>query len=602
MDYPGEHAQDMLLPGKYDRAGVRFTYGGVVDVWAKQGLSVKAKGASQSQAYKLTAFTNSPGLFGVYYFPPVSSSDPYEFIHYSRTREEFGLIGQCSADGAAPLGTRCQAGARWTWSTTATWKTSRRTPTTPRSPGRSSPARSTPRAACAAGTSSRATSTPTPATCRRSPATRAPTPTSRCASSSRVSRTATSWTRSAATGSTSTRSTSPRRVQYRYLDKIQQISKAFAFGAVLDGDPAKPSTELIADGNMGPLALAATHGLDLFARIVTRPEPGHYCPGTICGSGQPVGVEGEIFAADSAALPDVFTYDFRVALGDGRYLHNDFDYSQGYFWGDYQTQVGTYYEKIWATYYLAEAFDSFVSNSKEDFYDSRYKNVSFATIFPEQVRRLYSSLVDRGPGHLRALGDGEERSERHPARHADLSELARRRRPGHPPAGALLADPNYGFNPQLYAMVWGSIYFPTNWSSSWVHDARIAFPGEDYNWAEVETFRFYDPRTGLLYSAHKAGTESILGRTVQAGTGARILEWANHLLATAYLVDRDINGDPILGPDGRPTLLLDVDGLPQLDPSTPGADAELARFVDTVDLFHQLIHTFEQPLGELPEP
>ena len=183
------------------------------------------------------------------------------------------------------------------------------------------------------------------------------------------------------------------RIQYRYLDKIQQISKAFAFGAVLEGDPTAPPTALLADGNFGPLALAASHGLDLFARILTRPEPGYYCPASICGGGQPVGVQTELFAADSAPLPDVFAYDFRVALGDGRYLHNEFDYSQGYFWGDYQTQVGAYYEKIWATYYLAEAFDSFVSNSKEDFYDSRYKNVSFATVYPEQVRRLYSSLL-----------------------------------------------------------------------------------------------------------------------------------------------------------------------------------------------------------------
>ena len=41
-----------------------------------------------------------------------------------------------------------------------------------------------------------------------------------------------------------------------------------------------------------------------------------------------------------------------MPLGDGRYINNDYDYSQGYFWSDYQTQVGSYYEKIWATYYL----------------------------------------------------------------------------------------------------------------------------------------------------------------------------------------------------------------------------------------------------------
>src|SRR5258708_31070153 len=89
----------------------------------------------------------------------------------------------------------------------------------------------------------------------------------------------------------------------------------------------------------------------------------------------------------------MYSYDFQIGLGDGRYLHNDFDYSQGYFWSDYQTQVGTYYEKVWTIYYMAEAFDSFISNSKEDFTDGRYKNVNFATVYPTQMRRLFSSLM-----------------------------------------------------------------------------------------------------------------------------------------------------------------------------------------------------------------
>ncbi len=604
MDYPGEHAQDMLLPGKYDRAGVRFTYGGVVDVWAKQGLSVKAKGASQAQAYKLTAFTNSPGLFGVYYFPPVSSSDPYEFIHYSQYQKEFGLIGQCSADGAAPLGTRCQEAemdvvdyrdmedfasdpdyASFAWAVQ---------PRAVDPEGRV-------RRGYVFSSDEYADTGNVPAFTSDSGADAYEQV--RFLESGFENRYVLDAFRRDRVDFNSFDVTS--RIQYRYLDKIQQISKAFAFGAVLDGDPAKPSTELIADGNMGPLALAATHGLDLFARIVTRPEPGHYCPGTICGSGQPVGVEGEIFAADSAALPDVFTYDFRVALGDGRYLHNDFDYSQGYFWGDYQTQVGTYYEKIWATYYLAEAFDSFVSNSKEDFYDSRYKNVSFATIFPEQVRRLYSSLLtgdlDTFAPWVTVKKDPNDTplgTLAYPNWH-DAADLGTR------PAGALLADPNYGFNPQLYAMVWGSIYFPTNWSSSWVHDARIAvLPSELPEWPKDEILVFNYPVTGLTYRAHRTGTESLLGRVREKGIGARMLAWANHLMALAYKVQVDGAGKPLFNPDGTPVLELDGSGKPQKNSANPGAAAALQKYVDQIDLFRQLTAQFVMPLdgGSLPSP
>ena len=39
------------------------------------------------------------------------------------------------------------------------------------------------------------------------------------------------------------------RIQEHYLDTVQLIAKAFAFGAVLDGDPSQPSTDFLDAGN-----------------------------------------------------------------------------------------------------------------------------------------------------------------------------------------------------------------------------------------------------------------------------------------------------------------------------------------------------------------
>ena len=604
MDYPGEHSQDMVLPGKYDRAGVRFTYGGVVDVWAKQGVSVSGAGAAKAQAYKLTAFTNSPGLFGVHYFPPVDINDPYEFIHYSQYQKEFGLISGCAVDSAAALGTRCEQAemdvvdyrdmedfasdpdyASFSWAVQA----------------RAVDPGGRVRRGYLFSSDEYADTGNVPSFSMDSGADAYEQV--RFLEQGFENRYVLDSFRRNRVEFNSFDVTS--RIQYRYLDKIQQISKAFAFGAVLEGDPTAPPTALLADGNFGPLALAASHGLDLFARILTRPEPGYYCPASICGGGQPVGVQTELFAADSAPLPDVFAYDFRVALGDGRYLHNEFDYSQGYFWGDYQTQVGAYYEKIWATYYLAEAFDSFVSNSKEDFYDSRYKNVSFATVYPEQVRRLYSSLLT---GDLDTFApwvavktnpnDTPLGTLTYPKWH-DATDLGTR------PASARLADPNYGFNPQLYAMVWGSIYFPTNWSSSWVHDARIAvLPNELPDWPADEVIKFSYPPSGLTYRAHRTGTETLFGQVRDKSVGARMLGWANHLLALVYKVQLDTNGKPVFNADGTPALELDVNGKPQKSGANPGAEAALQKYVDQIDLFRQLTAKFVMPLDgdSLPAP
>lgn len=603
MDYPGDQNQDMLTAGTYDRAALRFGYGGVVDVWAEDGVSVTGGGSGQSKAYELTAFTVSPGLFGVYYFPPVDVADPYIFRHYSTYEREYGILGECSDsdDPDAVLGQACNGApmdvvdyrdmsdfatdpdyAKFSFGVTAK-------AVDPDGRVRRGYMFSSDEYADSGNVPSFSDDAGADAYEQIA-----------FLESAFENRYIFDSFRRNRVQFNSADVTS--RVQYRYLDNLQLISKAFFFGAVLDGDPTLPTEEFLADGNFGPLAVGSSVAFDMFARILTRPDPGYYCPAEFCGGVQPWSIDEEVYVADWAPLPEVYLYDFSVGLGDGRYLHNDYDYSQGYFWGDYQSQVGAYYDKVWAVYYLGEAFDSFISNSKEDFVDSRYKNVNFATVYPEQMRRLFANLMT---GDYRTYApwatppsnpdDTPAITLEYPVWHEPTDLGAR-------PAGALLVDPNYGWNTQINAMVWGAMFFPTNWSSQWVHDARIAYAVDEPTWPEAETYRFFDPRTGLTYRAHAAGTEELLGQTVQRGTAARILEWANHLLATAYLVERDgVTDEPILNADGTPQLILD-NGVAQLNPETPGADAEYTRFVDSIDLYRQLIGTFEQPLDELPEP
>lgn len=605
MDYPGDANHDQLLPGKFDRAAVRFGYGGTVDVWADEGVSVRGSGRGRERAYLLSAFTVSPGLFGVYWFPPVDPADPYRFLHYSRYQEEFGLIRDCrpSDDPQAVLGTLCDeapmdvvdyrdmedfaadpdyAGFSWGVAPKAIDATGRVRRGYLFSSDEYADTGNVPSFTDDAGADAYEQI--------------------RFLEGQYENRYILDGFRRNRVMFNSWDTTA--RIQSRYLDAIQLIAKTFAFGAILDGDPAAPSDELLDDGYYGPLAMGSTVAFDLFARILTRPDPGYYCPSDICGFSLPVGVEETVYVADWAPLPDVWLYDFRVALGDGRYINNDYDYSQGYFWSDYQTQVGSYYEKIWATYYLAEAFDYFISNSREDFTDSRYKNVNFATIYPEQVRRLYGALLT---GDLAAYApwvvvpsDPEDTPLgvlQYPAWHD-------RAGPGPRPARALLADPNYAWNERLYAMVWGAMFFPTDWSQRWLNDARITTLGADQvEWPPAETYLFHNPASGLTYRAHGTGTEMVLGEEHQRGTGARMLEWANHLVTLAYEVERDGSGDPLRNPDGSPVLRLDADGRP-IRTDDAAAYAALQAFADDIDIFRQLTSTFARPLGDedLPQP
>jgi len=153
--------------------------------------------------------------------------------------------------------------------------------------------------------------------------------------------------------------------------------------------------------------------------------------------------------------------------------------------------------------------------------------------------------------------------------------------------------------------VWGAMYFPTNWSQSWINDARITvLTADQAGWPANETYVYYDPPSGMTYRAHAIGTETLMGGDHQRGIGARVLAWANHLLTYAYLVQRDAGGNPVLNPDGSPILLRDAAGRPQKDPTHVGADAVLQKYVDTIDIFRLLTAEFSRALDEsdMPQP
>ncbi len=603
MDYPGDQNQDMLTAGTYDRAALRFGYGGTVDVFAEDGLSVKGTGAKQSTAYGLSAFTVSPGLFGVFYFPPVDVNKAYEFHHYSTYQKLFNMLGTCapSSDEDAVLGMKC-TGAPMDVVDYRDMSDFASDPTYASFSWGSNPRTIDAKGRVRRGymfSSDEFADTGNVPSFRNDEGADAYEEIRFLEGAYENRYIFDAFRRNRVQFNSETVES---RIQARYLDNIQLIAKAFAFGAVLDGDPTTPSAGFLDDGNYGPLAVGSSVAFDMFARILTRGEPGYYCPSGVCGN-QPTGVAATVYSADTAPLPKEFTYDFHIGVGDGRYVHNDFDYSQGYFWSDYQTQVGTYYEKVWAIYYLSEAFDSFISNSKEDFTDGRYKNVNFATVYPTQMRRLFANVLTNDyeayapwvtvPSNPQ---DTPETTLTYPSWH-DLAG------PGARPAGSLLVAPNYGWNEQLYAMVFGTMFFPTNWSQSFVDDARISSKAsDDVNWPANETYIFRNPKSGLTYRAHTIGTEDVLGNQHQISTGARMLEWANHLLAIAYDVQKDVNGNVVFNADGTPALKLDVNGLPVVVDAAAAAD--LKKFVDSIDLFHQLTSTFEQPLdpGSLPQP
>ena len=607
MDYPGDQNHDQLIQGKYDKAAMRFGYGGVVDLWADPSITVKGSGDGQRKAYELAAFDTDPGIFGIVDMPPVDSTQAYVHIHYSGYQKEFNLISNCRSDSTAELGTKCDEAAM----DVADYRDMQAFAPDPSFANYSFglydhavDAKGRVRRGYLFSSDEYADSGNVPSFTYDAGAD--PYEQIRFLEAQYENRYILDGFRRDRTMFNSDMAI--ERMQEHYLDTIQEIAKTFAFGAVLDGDPTQPSTGFLDDGNYGPMEMGATVALDLFARMLTRPEPGSFCDGTsdTCAGVQPDGLDLDLFIADPSPTT-TSSYDFHVPLVTGRYVHNDFDYSKGYWWADYQTQVGAYYEKVWATYYLSEAFDDFISNSKEDFTDGRYKNVNFATVFPDQVRRLFGNMLT---GDYDMYAPWTTSTAAPSGTPADASLIYPT---WHDPAGlgtrvdtaVKLVDPNFAWQEQLYAMVWGAMYFPTNWSNSWIDDARITeLASDQVTWPANETYSFYNPDTGITYHAHAAGTETLLGVVHQKGVGARMLEWGNHLVGIAFQCELDVGGNCKLNPDGTPILVLDGNGKPQLDPDFGSVDQTLQAYVSNIDTMRQLTALYSRDLTDdgLPQP
>lgn len=602
MDYPGDQALDMYILGKYDRAALRFGYGGTVDVWATQGMQVQGGSTDGTRkAYTALGLTDTPGLFGVRYFPQ-PGKDEYRTIHYSQLDLELGIIEGCKPDADSPLGTSCR-GAPLDVVDLRQMKdfapipdyasfATQRAAVDPQGRVRRGYMFSSDEYADSGNVPS-----------FRYDAGADAYEQIRFLESAYENRYVLDAFRRGRTTFNSWDVVA--RMQGHYLDTIQLLGKTFAFAMVLENDdPTRPAAQLLDDGNYGPLAVGASVAFDVFTRMLTRPEPGSYCStaADTCPGLPPFGLVNDIYVADPDPQPAKVGYDFTVPLGRGRYVHNDFDYGQGYWWGDYQKQVGSFYEKVWAVYYLSEAFDSFISNSKEDFVDGRYKNVNFATIYPSQMRRLFGSLLTGdadtyAPWAQVGTGAGTPGADVAYPAWRTVDGLGTR------PTSPKLLDPIIGFNEQLFMMTWGTLFLPTAWNDDFIKDARItALASEQISWPATETYVFVDPATSITYRAHATGTEKLFGVDKQKAVGARMLEWANDLVCVAYLCQTDAQGFILLNLDGTPKLKLDAQGKPQVDPEQPGGVGALKRYVTQIDVMRQLVSTYVRPAADtLPQ-
>ncbi len=305
--------------------------------------------------------------------------------------------------------------------------------------------------------------------------------------------------------------------------------------------------------------VASGIGFDHFARQVARPQMGpHYLENGILRSA--------LDTAGNAGTPVVTIpngatgYFGNVSFG-GRPMENALATDKGEYDSEYTVNAGSYYDKAWAPMLMTESVDNFISDSRRDFLDGRYRAVSMADLFPEGFRRWMGNNLtgdDALKGaRLAASGAGRPLidADRYPTAGIGYIswwkpspevcfQAANSLDCGTNPTNSVVIDPQVGWEQQKFLIAMTLQYLPENAQQHWLDLMGIWELGADSNPDFVNRIELHLPE-GKTYIAKTFGKETILTKSVQKGIAARMLEYANGLVQRAYEVDDgpDLDGD-----------------------------------------------------------
>ena len=334
--------------------------------------------------------------------------------------------------------------------------------------------------------------------------------------------------------------------------------------------------------------VASSMVFDHFTRMLSRPEVGeHYLP-----AGEAVlRSKNDDFSQGGTTLvvvPNGATgYYDAMGIG-GKLVENQLAEDKGEYNAEFTINAGSYYEKLSTAMLMTESVDNFISDSRLDFVDPRYRSVSLADLFPDGYRRwLAQNLTDddalKGP-RLEADSSGKPLVDKDQYPKSPLGWIswwgdqgptvcfpgdgtaicAAPVGPGSgkldpkAPAHTAVIDPQVGWEQQKFLIAWTMLYLPENEKSHWLDQMTVWELGRDADPKFKNRIEFHDPN-GKVYVAKTFGKETIFGKTVQKGVAARVLEQANAYLKAAY----DTTDGPDIDGDGAPDWVE-----PVIDPTS----------------------------------
>ena len=364
----------------------------------------------------------------------------------------------------------------------------------------------------------------------------------------------------------------------RYNEKLRDAAKGLGLMANIYRDFAQAQGydyeslwPYLGASLFGDNLMASTMGFDHFARQLARPQSGPHTVETVNGVrvlrslADAVGNNGQ----SVITVPNGATgYFGNVGFG-GKPLENALADDKGEYNAEFTVNAGSYYEKAYTAMLMTESVDNFISDSRRDFLDARYRSVSIADVFPDGYRRWLGNnltgdvalkgmrlvtsaqgmpMADaqgfpaQGLGHL--AWTGSEVSSCFTGASSLTCQAT-------PPTDTAVVDPQVGWEQQKFLIAYTLLYLPENQQQTWLNQLGIWELGADADPGFANRIELHLPE-GKTYVAKTFGTETVLGKKVQRGVAARMLEWANELLAQAYVTD----AGPDLDRDGAPDWVL----------------------------------------------
>ncbi|MBI4703550.1 MAG: hypothetical protein HY744_20760 [Deltaproteobacteria bacterium] len=407
------------------------------------------------------------------------------------------------------------------------------------------------------------------------------------------------------------------RILSRYHEKIRDGAKGLGLMTNVYRDFAMENGWVF-DGGFWPFIagqwfsnniIASTMTFDHFVRSFARPEPGpHYLDDAgILRSEEDAYVNNP---STAVLIPNGATGYFGNVTSGGKLIENRLCEHCGEFDADFTMNSGSYYDKVWTPYLMAESVDNFISDSRGDFVDGRYRAVSLADLFPDGYRRwLGNNLTGddalKGPQLAANKNGAVLRDEKNyplwpigwvsywpeqpevcfPASGTPVCGsvgLDSKSLDPQMPERTVPLDPQVDFEVQKFLIAYTILYLPSNERQDWINQLRLWELGTDADPGFKDRIELHDP-TGKIFVAKVFGKETIFGKSVQKGIAARMLEYANELLEQGYEVDPGPDNDG----DDKPDWWI-----PRINPETGKANVKWTstmQFVDENGMFVKTI-------------